>query len=134
MITKGKAKALRKAIEDAAVFLPDDKAIEAIELYPLWEIGVGYETGERIRYDEKLYRVVQSHTSQTGWEPPSVPALFTEIAYPGYIPVWKQPTGAQDAYMKGDKVHYPDKDSAVYASTVDYNTWQPGVYGWEISN
>jgi hypothetical protein len=45
--------------------------------------------------------------------------------------VWRQPTGAQDAYRLGDKVHYPDKEGPVWGSTIDYNTYQPGVYGWE---
>ena len=47
------------------------------------------------------------------------------------IPVWSQPTGAQDAYKMGDKVHYPDADGPVYESTADDNVWEPGVYGWE---
>ena len=54
------------------------------------------------------------------------------MAKPGEIPVWKQPTGAQDAYMKGDKVHFPDKAGPVYVSVMDYNTYAPDVYGWEI--
>ena len=49
----------------------------------------------------------------------------------GEIPVWKQPTGAQDAYMTGDKVYYPTKNDAIYISTVDNNVWAPDVYGWE---
>jgi pyridoxine kinase len=49
----------------------------------------------------------------------------------GTIPVWKQPTGAQDAYMTGDKVRYPDEQGEVWVSTVDNNVWEPGVYGWE---
>ena len=84
------------------------------------------------RHGGKLYRCVQGHTSQEGWEPDKTPALWTEVALPGEIPVWKQPTGAQDAYNTGDKVHYPDKDGPVYVSTVDANVWEPGVYGWEV--
>jgi hypothetical protein len=61
------------------------------------------------------------------------PALFTEIAKPGEIPVWKQPTGAQDAYMTGDKVKYPDENGTIWVSIVDNNVWQPGVYGWEFT-
>ena len=80
-----------------------------------------------------LYKCVQAHTSQIGWEPSNVPALWTEVAKPGEIPVWKQPSGAQDAYMAGDKVHYPDKDGPVYVSIVDANVWEPGVYGWELA-
>ena len=43
---------------------------------------------------------------------------------------WKQPTGAYDAYMKGNKVLYKGK---VYTSLIDSNVWAPDVYpnGWE---
>lgn len=123
---------LRQMIERAAVSLPDEDALEAVELFPAWAADTAYAADERIRYDGKLYRCVQSHTSQTEWTPDQTPALWTEVALPGEIPVWKQPTGAQDAYMTGDKVHYPDADGAVYISTVDNNVWEPGVYGWEV--
>ena len=132
MTPQEKARALRPIIEKAAVSLPDDDALEAVELFPLWGAGIEYAADVRVRYADKLYRCVQAHTSQSGWEPPAVPALWTEVAKPGEIPVWKQPTGAQDAYMKGDKVHYPTADDPVYVSTVDNNVWQPGVYGWEM--
>ena len=131
MKPQDKARELRPFIEKAAVSLTDEDALQAVELYPAWEVGVAYAVDERIRYGEKLYRVVQEHTSQADWTPDKTPALFTEVAKPGEIPVWKQPTGAQDAYNKGDKVHYPDKDGPVYVSTVDSNVWEPGVYGWE---
>ena len=32
--------------------------------------------------------------------------------------------------MTGDKVHYPDKNGAVYESTMGYNVYEPGVFGW----
>ena len=125
---------LRELMHKASASLPDEDALEAVELFPVWAVGVAYEVDQRIRYGDKLYRVVQAHTSQEGWEPPTVPALFTEVAKPGEIPVWKQPTGAQDAYMAGDKVHYPTADDPVYVSTVDNNVWSPADYpqGWEL--
>lgn len=131
MISIEKAKLLRKRIEQSAANLSDEDALTAIELYPKWAVGKNYSVNERIRYGEKLYRVVQAHTSQADWTPDKVPALFTEVAKPGEIPVWKQPTGAQDAYMTGDRVYYPDRGDDIYRSTVDNNVWQPGVYGWE---
>ena len=30
--------------------------------------------------------------------------------------------------MTGDKVRHNDD---IWQSTVDYNTWEPGVYGWD---
>lgn len=121
---------LREMMHKAAVSLPDEYAIEAVELFPLWAADTAYSLDERIRCGEKLYRCVQAHTSQADWIPPETPALWTEVAKPGEIPVWKQPTGAQDAYQSGDKVRYPDENGDIWVSTVDNNTWQPGVYGW----
>ena len=126
------AEMYRKRIEQAATSLPDEDALTAPEMFPHWKVGISVVADERMYYEDKLYRVVQSHTTQEGWEPDITPALFTEVAKPGEIPVWKQPTGAQDAYMTGDKVHYPTKEDPVYISTVDNNTWAPDVYGWEL--
>lgn len=132
-MTREHAYKLREMLHKASTSLPDEDALEAVELFPAWAAGVAYAVDQRIRYADKLYRVVQAHTSQTGWEPPNVPALFTEVALPGEIPVWKQPTGVQDAYNKGDKVWYPDKTGAVYISLIDNNVWAPDAYpdGWE---
>ena len=107
--------------------LTDETAVDVTTLFEQWEPGHAYAVGDRIRYNEKLYRVVQAHTSQADWTPDITPALFTEIAKPGEIPEWKQPTGAQDAYSKGDKVRH---NGSVWESTIDGNVWEPGVYGW----
>lgn len=133
MISRAKAYQLRKIIEKATVSLDDTDALAAVELFPAWATGVEYTADQRIRYGDKLYRVVQAHTSQTDWTPDKTPALFTEVALPGEIPVWKQPTGAQNAYNTGDKVHYPDADGPIYRSTIDGNVWPPADYpaGWQ---
>ena len=131
-MTRQKALALRRLIEQAAVSLPDEDALTGIELFPAWVADTQYALDVRVRYDGKLYKCVQAHTSQSGWEPDKTPALWTEVAKPGEIPVWKQPSGAQDAYMIGDKVHYPDENGPVYVSTMDYNVYAPDVYGWEV--
>ena len=132
MISVEKAKALRALIEKAAASLADDDALEAVELFPAWVADKAYAADDRIRYGEKLYRCVQAHTSQADWTPDATPALWTEVAKPGEIPVWKQPTGAQDAYSKGDRVWYPEKNTTVYESTIDNNVWSPADYpqGW----
>lgn len=132
MTPQEKARALRPIIEQAATSLSDETALNAVELFPAWTADTAYEADIRVRYEGNLYRVVQAHTSQAGWEPPNVPALFTQVALPGEIPVWVQPTGAQDAYMTGDQVHYPTASDPVYESTVDNNVWAPNVYGWNL--
>ena len=124
----------RAYIEKGATSLTDTDALEAVALFPAWAVDVYYEADTRIRYGEKLYKVVQAHTSQADWLPEDTPALYTEVAKPGEIPVWKQPTGAQDAYMTGDKVHYPTESDPVYVSKMDYNVYSPEAYpaGWEL--
>jgi len=131
MITKARAKQLRGLIEKAAKSLLDTDALACVTLFPAWKTGITVTAGERYAHKGKLYKAVQGHTTQDGWEPDKTPALWTEVAKPSEIPVWKQPTGAQDAYNTGDKVHYPDGDGPVYVSRIDSNTWAPGVYGWE---
>ena len=123
---------IRRMIEKASISLTDDDALEAVALFPSWEVGKAYAVNDRIRYGEKLYKVVQAHTSQEDWTPDATPALYTEVAKPGEIPVWKQPTGAQDAYNTGDKVHYPTADDPVYESLIDANVYSPEAYpqGW----
>ena len=132
MTHQERARALRPYIVKASASLSDTDALEAVELFPAWAAGVAYAVDQRIRYGDKLYRCEQAHTAQTDWTPDKTPALWTEVAKPGEIPVWRQPTGAQDAYMTGDKVHYPDAEGPVYVSTVDNNVWAPDVYGWSV--
>lgn len=127
MITRQKAYKLRAMIEKASTSLSDEDALQAIELYPQWQTGTAYTVDERIRYNNTLYRCVQSHTSQDDWTPDITPALWTVVSLDEY-PEWVQPTGAQDAYNKGDKVSHNDKH---WISTVDSNVWMPSVYGWD---
>lgn len=119
---------LRALIEKAATSLADEDALEAVELFPAWAAGVEYAVQERIRYDGTLYRCEQAHTSQTGWEPPNVPALWTAVSLDEW-PEWVQPSGSQDAYAEGSKVSHNEKH---WISTMDGNVWEPGVFGWEV--
>lgn len=124
---------LRELIEKASTSLEDGDALDAVELFPAWAAGVAYAVGQRIQYGGKLFKCGQAHTSQADWTPDATPALWTEVAKPGEIPVWKQPTEAQDAYNTGDRVHYPTAADPVYRSKIDGNVWSPADYpeGWE---
>lgn len=129
-MNRGKARKLREVIERASASLPDETALDGVELFPAWTLDRDYDVGFRVRYGDKLYRCEQTHRSQDDWTPDATPALWTEVAKPGEIPEWRQPTGAQDAYNKGDKVRHND---AVWTSDLDGNVWEPGVYGWTES-
>lgn len=104
--------------------LTDEQAEQVPMAYPEWEEGVSYEVGKRVRYESKLYRCVQAHTSQADWTPDVTPALWVRTSQEGEIPDWVQPTGAHDAYAKGDKVKHVGK---VWESLVDGNVWEPST-------
>lgn len=107
-----------------------DSAIE--NMFPEWS-GDSYEyfAGEKATYKDGLYRCIQSHTSQADWTPDTAVSLWVSISDPSVEwPEWKQPTGAHDAYAKGDKVSHNDKH---WVSDIDANVYEPGVYGWTES-
>ncbi len=101
-------------------------------MFPEWNPdGYEYFAGEKVAYSGELYRCIQSHTSQSDWAPDVAVSLWVNIADPSIEwPEWKQPTGAHDAYAKGDKVSHNDKH---WVSDIDANVYEPGVYGWAES-
>ena len=124
-----RARALRPYIEKAAISLTDEDALQAVELFPQWVVGHPYVVGERLQYNSVLYRVVQAHTSQADWAPDITPALFVVVSLDEW-PEFVQPTGAHDAYNKGDKVTFEGKH---YISLIDGNVYSPAAYpaGWQ---
>lgn len=57
----------------------DNTALRMVEFYPEWSAGQAYTAGYKVQYGGKLWRCLQAHTAQTGWEPENVQALWTEI-------------------------------------------------------
>lgn len=126
-MTREEALAYRHTIEKAAALQTDEAALENIYLYPNWKEDLSVKVDERYRYGETLYKCVQAHTTQSNWTPNVTPALWTVVSLEEW-PEWVQPTGAQDAYAKDDKVSHNDKH---WISLVDANVWEPGVVGTE---
>lgn len=120
---------IREQMEKAALCLTDEQALNSPLLFPKWHEGVEYTTGDRITYEDVLYKVLQDHTSQADWTPSAAPSLFAEVLIPddNIIYEWVQPDST-NAYMTGDKVLHNGK---TWISIIDNNVWEPGVYGWE---
>ena len=57
----------------------DNTALRMIEFYPEWASGQSYTAGYKVQRNGKLWRVLQAHTSQAGWEPENAASLWTEI-------------------------------------------------------
>ena len=113
-------------IKAARLTADDNTALTGIDLYPSWAVGIAVAKDGRYQYNGKLYKCVQAHTTQADWTPDVSPALWVMVSLDEW-PEWVQPTGAHDAYAKGDKVTHSSKK---WTSDVDANVWEPGVYGW----
>lgn len=114
-------------------YATDNQAFIMRYLYPEWSgESVSYKKNDRFMYHDKFYKVLQNHTSQADWIPDTASSLYVEIANPAEEwPEFKQPTGAHDAYNKGDKVTFEGKK---YVSLIDANVYSPSAYpnGWQL--
>lgn len=108
--------------------IDDVTASEQATLFSEWVPGVKYAVGQLRRYGDTLYRCVQEHTSQEGWELDKAASLWSATSDPAEEwPEWSQPIGAHDAYSAGAKVSHDGKH---WTSDLDGNVWEPGVSGW----
>ena len=137
-----KTEAISKIIEMQAIAiaptLPTETLLSVRYVFPEWDslIGTPIQKAKTpyVMHEDKLYLVNQDHTPQLDWLPNATPSLYSEVAPPGVIAAWVQPVGAHDAYNKpgsglpkSDPVTHNGK---TWESTVNANSWEPGVYGW----
>ena len=106
----------------------DQMALRMLTFYPEWAADTDYTAGYKVQHGGKLWRCLQNHTSQDGWEPESAPSLWAKVLIPNetVIPEWEHPDST-NPYSTGDKVSHNGK---TWVSDIDGNVWEPGVYGW----
>ena len=128
-MTRQEAQAFVESIVKLRESATDEQALESIPIYPAWQENKSYTSGERVRYNEVLYKVLQNHTSQADWTPDVAVSLFAKVLIedPDIISEWVQPDST-NPYQTGDKVTH---NGTTWVSTVDNNIWEPSVYGWE---
>lgn len=120
--------------------LSDDQKQEILSRYEEYKVDKAYQEGDKFTYQGKIYEVIQAHTSQTTWIPSETPALYKEFLKvkiqdgagneSEVVAEFKKPTGAHDAYQKGDKVSF---EGAIYESIIDANVYSPSEFadGWK---
>ena len=127
-MTRAQARLFRQHLNAVVDTLDDTAAIEVPDLFMPWRTAVQYAAGDRVQYEGNLYKCLQAHTSQPDWTPDAAVSLWVRVDDPSIEwPEWHQPTGAHDAYALGAKVSHNSKH---WISDIDYNTYEPGVYGW----
>lgn len=132
-LVTGNITSLKEQYEKVIDGISDDVALLADSVFSVWSgDGVAYKAGDRVTYNDVLYKVLQSHTSQAAWTPTDAPSLFAKVLARDTggdtPPAWQQPDST-NPYMKGDRVTFEGK---IYESLIDNNVWSPVAYpaGW----
>ena len=87
-----------------------------------WQPGVFYHVGDEVVFDGKVYVCRQSHTSQTGWEPPATYALWQRTpvgASEGTV--W----AAEVIYQTGDVVEFEGHHYMAIQGHQSLDNWTP---------
>jgi hypothetical protein len=57
----------------------DNTALRMKSYYPEWTPNTAYSVGFKVQYNGNLWRVMQAHTAQVGWDPENAPTLWEQI-------------------------------------------------------
>lgn len=107
-----------------AATLTDEQAQEQVDLFPPYRVGVAYETGNRVQWNGKLWKVLQPHTSSLEWRPNEAVSLYEHVyvAPPGDLcdtaELWD--TNNWAAYTVGYIVKH---EGAIYEAIGTSHTW-----------
>lgn len=117
--------AVKKMLSSSIENLTDEEALEVAALYDTWisKVGQQVSAGERLWYNEKLYKVLQPHTVQSDWTPDVSTSLFVEVTIEEWPPI-PENIPAEAPWMKGDKGTWKGEH---YICDMDNCVWNPDV-------
>ena len=105
-------------MEQAIAYLTDEQAVTVKGLYPEYAYGVLYKQGDRAVHHGILFKALQDHTSQPGWEPGVAPSLWVALESGSEAGTLKDPIPVPDTvttsgmeyeygkyYKEGDTVY-----------------------------
>jgi hypothetical protein len=121
--------ALTRTLVDTTTLdgLNDSDLASITNLYTGWIVGVDVAIGDFQKYEGNLYRCIQAHTTQAGWEPPNVPALWVR---------YREPAPGPQVWIAGEQVqvgtirYWPTVNDTEYEAIQAHTT----QVGWEPPN
>src|SRR5436190_19430477 len=57
--------------------------LHQVQAQAAWAPNTAYAVNTQVTYGGHIYKCLQAHTSQVGWEPPNVPALWQDLGAGG---------------------------------------------------
>ena len=114
---------LRTAVADGRISDEELLSVQPALEGRNWHANIAVQVGDVFTYKGSLWRCIQAHTTQGGWQPAKTPALWhrVEIIVEGTTRVWEKGV----AYVVGDAVAFPNEDGAQYAC-IQAHTSQAG--------
>lgn len=116
---KKEANEIVNALKRIRATLTDEVALDYIVLYPAWKVGKELSVSDRIKYDGKLYKVVQAHTTQESWTPDLTPSLFEPIDVVNEGTLENPIIAAAGMCYFKDKYYLDETDGKIYLCTRD---------------
>lgn len=112
------ARAFRAKIEGAALHIPEEQALESIELFPKWEATKNYAIGDKVRHGDNIYKCYNAITANPTWTPDVVPAHWEVLAKPEEEGTLNNPIAAavgmryfkDKYYLEGDDIYLCIRD------------------------
>ena len=80
-MTDGQVLRLLLARQVNTLKVDDNTALRMAEFYPAWCAEEEYAVGFAVTCGGRLWRCVQGHVAQTGWEPEKTPALWQQVCF-----------------------------------------------------
>ena len=119
---------LRSAVADGKLTDEELLSVQPALEGRVWQPGLSVQIGDVYSYAGFLWRCIQAHTTQTGWEPDKVPALWRkiEIIHEDTKRIWQ----ADVDYALSDSVFYPDENGTEYVCITAHTSQT----GWEPPN
>ena len=78
-LTEGEVLRILFATQENALAVDDQTALRMMDYYPEWAAGTAVGIGYKRRRGGYLWKALQAHTTQVGWEPENAASLWTRI-------------------------------------------------------
>ena len=96
----------------------DNTALRILAFYPEWASDTDYTAGYKVQRGGKLWRAIQTHTSQEGWEPSTATASIWEEICESHAGTPEDPI-PYNGNMALESGKYYSQNSKIYRCTRD---------------
>ena len=117
-LTESEVSRLLIAQQINTLSVDDNTAMRMVGFYPAWATDTAYPAGYKVQHGGKLWRCLQAHTSQTGWEPSTATASLWEEICESHAGTLEDPI-PYNGNMALESGKYYIQDGFVYRCTRD---------------